>query len=101
MRRFAILPLLALSGLLLAGCPADEPDVDVDEAVEPRVEAEPHKPMIEQYEIKILDHSRDLQEFSLRRELGGIERMIEEGIGDRRELNKRKSDIEKELKKFR
>lgn len=99
--RYAILPLLVLSGLLLAGCPSDEPDVDVAEAVEPRPDADPQKPMIEQYEIKILDHSKDLKEFSLRRELGAVERMIEEGIGDRRELSKRKSDLEKELKKVK
>ncbi|MEX2517343.1 MAG: hypothetical protein WD572_10640 [Gammaproteobacteria bacterium] len=98
MKQMYTWPLLFVSALVLAGCGSDEGDTQAPAAPQPEETFDESRPMIEQYEVKMIDHSRDEKEFELRKTLNGVESMLEDGIGDEAALKKQKAELEKELK---
>ncbi|MEX0951988.1 MAG: hypothetical protein WDZ86_06865 [Gammaproteobacteria bacterium] len=100
MKQMYTWPLLFVSALVLAGCGSDEGDTQAPAPAAPQPEEafDESRPMIEQYEVKMIDHSRDEKEFELRKTLNGVESMLEDGIGDEAALKKQKAELEKELK---
>lgn len=97
-----LLMVMAASILFLGACSDDmaEEEMPVKAKAAAALDSAPAKPMARKLPAGAIDHTRDEQEFELRRSLYGVERMIStyEAAGhDTAGLKARKAELEQQL----